>query len=153
IVGGESGYSGAPRMAAEAALRVGAGLVSIATRPEHASLLNADCPEIMCHGVETEEELNNLIKKANVIVIGPGLGQTDWSKRMCEMVFKQTLPLVVDADGLNLLAHTSQMNENWVLTPHPGEAARLIGSTSQAIQEDRFTALAQMHQRYGGVSV
>jgi len=153
IVGGELGYSGAPRMAAEAALRVGAGLVSVATRPENAATLNIACPEIMCRGISHADDLSALIQKANVIVLGPGLGQTDWAKMLREQVCKQDLPLVVDADGLNLLAHTPLFHENWVLTPHPGEAARLMGISSQAIQQDRMTALKEMNKRFGGVTV
>jgi NAD(P)H-hydrate epimerase len=153
IVGGESGYSGAPCMAGVAALRVGAGMVSVATRPEHANVLNSYHPEIMCHGVTKPDELDPLIKKARVIILGPGLGQTDWSKKMFEQVCKASLPLVIDADGLNLLADTKQFNKNWVLTPHPGEAARLLQTTPQAIQQDRLAALKEINQRYGGVSV
>src|SRR3990167_9366924 len=75
IIGGECGYTGAPRMAAEAALRVGAGLVSVATRPEHAALMNATLPEVMCHGVTKTNQLDVLFQKATVLIIGPGLGQ------------------------------------------------------------------------------
>lgn len=153
IVGGELGYSGAPRMAAEAALRVGAGLVTVATRPENAVTLNSDCPEIMCHGVSTIEELKPLVEKADVIIIGPGLGQTEWSKTMCEFIFQQEQPLIVDADALNLLAVSKESRENWVLTPHPGEAARLLGMTSQEIQQDRLSALYEINKRYDGVCV
>lgn len=153
VVGGELGYSGAARMAAEAALRVGAGLVSVATRPEHAATLNSDCPEIMSHGVSTKEELGKLIEKASVIILGPGLGQTDWSIKMAEEVFKQELALIIDADGLNLLSKTELSNENWVLTPHPGEAARLLGVTTQQVQQDRLLAIKEINKRYGGVCV
>lgn len=153
VVGGELGYSGAPRMAAEAALRVGAGLVSVATRPENAIVLNTDCPEIMSHGVSTIDELDVLIKKASVIILGPGLSQTEWSKKMYEHVSKQECPLVVDADGLNCLAEVNQFNENWVLTPHPGEAARLLGVSVQEVQQDRMAAAREINKRYGGVCV
>jgi NAD(P)H-hydrate epimerase len=153
VIGGELGYSGAPRMAAEAALRVGAGLVTVATRPEHAGTLNITCPEVMCRGVESADDLMPLIKKANVIVLGPGLGQTAWSKLMYEVGRQHELPMVLDADGLNLLAQNNQYNENWILTPHPGEAARLIGHTSPEVQHDRLTALKEINKRYGGVCV
>jgi hydroxyethylthiazole kinase-like uncharacterized protein yjeF len=153
IVGGELGYSGAPRMAAEAALRVGAGLVSVATHPENAIALNSDCPEIMCHGISRVEEMDHLIERASVIILGPGLGQTDWSKKMFDYVSQQKLPLVVDADGLNFLARTTQFNENWILTPHPGEAARLLDMSVQAVQKDRLAALEAISKRYGGVCV
>lgn len=153
VVGGELGYSGAPRMAAEAALRVGAGLVTVATRPENALMLNIARPEIMCHGVSTSADLTPLIEKADVIILGPGMGQSDWAKAIWGTICKQECPLVVDADGLNLLAQNKLVNENWVLTPHPGEAARLIGLTAQDIQKDRLAAIKKLNLTYGGVSV
>ena len=153
VVGGTSGFSGAPRMAAEAALRVGAGLVSVATRPEYAVAMNVDRPELMCHGVTKREELEPLLEKADVIVLGPGLGQSDWSKQLWAAVCEKKLPLVVDADGLNLLATMPQQYEHWVLTPHPGEAARLLASTVQAVQDDRLAATRLISQRYGGTCV
>ena len=85
IIGGDFGYSGAVKMAGVAALRVGAGLVSIATRKEHAGLLNMNRPELMCHGVEAVEQLLALIAKASVIVIGPGLGQSAWAKEYLKL--------------------------------------------------------------------
>ncbi len=153
VVGGEMGYSGAARMAAEAALRVGAGLVSVATREEHAALLNQDCPEIMCHGIETTEQLDQLLQKATVIILGTGLGQTEWSKKMYEQVMKYPQPKIIDADGLNLLAMQNTHQENWILTPHPGEAARLLQTSSQQIQKDRLHAIREINKRYGGVCV
>lgn len=153
IVGGDYGFSGAPRMAGEAALRVGAGLVSIATRKENALVMNIDRPELMCHGIESTQELNPLLQKADVIVLGPGLGQSDWAKNIWSQVIQQNKPLVIDADGLNLLAITHKSKEDWVLTPHPGEAARLIGSTAAEIQADRLAAVKKINQRYGGVCV
>jgi ADP-dependent NAD(P)H-hydrate dehydratase / NAD(P)H-hydrate epimerase len=153
IVGGDVGFSGAPRMAAEAALRVGAGLVSIATKPENAIVMNSSRPEMMCHGVTTIEQLEPLIDKADVIVLGPGLGQSDWAKTLWSYVIERTLPLVVDADGLNLLSGSDKLNENWVLTPHPGEAGRLLGVTAQVVQEDRLAAIKEINKSYGGVCV
>ncbi|OGT57588.1 MAG: hypothetical protein A3F14_05670 [Gammaproteobacteria bacterium RIFCSPHIGHO2_12_FULL_43_28] len=153
IVGGYPGYSGAPRMAAEAALRIGAGLVSVATHPEHAASLNAFLPEIMCHGIHTPDDLSPLIERADVIVFGPGLSQTSWAKLLFTKVYETALPLVVDADGLNLLATDANVRENWVLTPHPGEAARLLNESTEVIQQDRLLAVNTIQQRYGGVCV
>lgn len=153
VIGGDLGFSGAPRMAAEAALRVGAGLVSVATRPENAVVMNVDCPEIMCHGVLTPEELQPLVEKADVMVVGPGLGQSNWSKWLFNTIIQSTQPLIVDADGLNLLSQTDQVNDNWILTPHPGEAARLLGQSAETVQEDRLDAIKTINKRYGGVCV
>lgn len=153
VIGGEAGFSGAVVMAAEAAARTGAGLVSIATRQSHAGLLNINRPELMCHGVENFEQLEPLLTKASVIVIGPGLGQSEWSLFLFEKALGSGKPLVIDADGLNLLSQTSVTNENWVLTPHPGEAARLLHCSTSEIQKDRFAAVTAIQQRYHGVSV
>lgn len=153
VVGGDAGFTGAARMAAEAAARVGAGLTSVATRSVHASQLNATRPEIMSHGVETSTDLTPLLERATVVAIGPGLGQSAWAKNLLQAVWNSSLPLVVDADALNLLAQSPTSRGNWVLTPHPGEAARLLGCTSLEVQGDRFTALAALAQRYGGVCV
>jgi len=153
IIGGDVGYSGAPRMAAEAALRVGAGLVTVLTHPAHAATLNIGRPEIMCRGIIRAEELQDFFAKAQAIVLGVGLGQSDWSQMIWNAVIGTELPLVVDADGLNLLAKSPRQSSNWILTPHPGEAARLLGISTQAIQQNRLAAIKQLAERYQGVSV
>ena len=152
IIGGDHGYTGAARLAGEAALRIGAGLVSIATRAEHAVLMNLSRPELMCHGVESSEQLAGLLEKASVVVIGPGLGQSDWAKKL----FNKTLsagkkPLIIDADGLNLLAKSPNTNPNWILTPHPGEAARLLTCSTAEIEQDRFASVAALQRQYDGI--
>ncbi|MGZ4978780.1 MAG: NAD(P)H-hydrate dehydratase [Methylobacter sp.] len=153
IVGGELGYSGAARMAGEAALRVGAGLVSIATRAEHAGLMNLNRPELMCHGVETAAQLALLLEKVDVVVVGPGLGQSDWAKALFDVAINAGKPMVIDADGLNLLAAAPTIKSDWVLTPHPGEAARLLKCSTADIQQDRFAAACSLQIGYGGVVV
>ncbi|MDP1774350.1 MAG: NAD(P)H-hydrate dehydratase [Methylobacter sp.] len=153
IVGGELGYSGAARMAGEAALRVGAGLVSIATRPEHSGLMNLGRPELMCHGVEMAEQLEVLLAKANVIVVGPGLGQSAWAKALFNAAIASGKPMVIDADGLNLLANSPSTNPGWILTPHPGEAARLLNCATADIQQDRFASALSIQASYGGIAI
>ena len=150
VVGGDEGYLGAARMAAEAAARVGAGLVSIATRSSHASLLSTFRPEIMSHGVETLDDLMPLIKRATVVAIGPGLGKTEWAKLLLARVLESKLPLVIDADALNLLAEEEQASKSWVITPHPGEAARLLNIDAKSIQQDRFKSLGLLHEKFQG---
>lgn len=153
LVGGNLGYSGALRLAAEAALRCGAGLVSLATRTEHASLLNIGRPELMCHGIETPVDMEGLLQRCNVVVIGPGLGQDAWALALFERMLASDLLLVVDADALNLLAQSSIKRDNWLLTPHPGEAGRLLNCTASEISADRYQAVSRLQQRYGGVCV
>lgn len=153
VVGGDKGFSGAARMAAEAAARVGAGLVSVATRTEHAALLNASRPEIMSHGVENAEQLQRLLHRSTVIVAGPGLGQSRWASELLDAAIKAQKPLVIDADGLNLLANGPRTCSHWVLTPHPGEAARLLHCSTAEVQRDRFQAVTALRQKYHGVCV
>lgn len=153
VIGGDNGMTGAVRLAAEAAARVGAGLVSVATRKAHANILNLTCPEIMSHGIETPEELIPLLDKASVIAIGPGLGQSVWARAMLEIVKDATKPVVVDADALNLLAKMPFRFVNSVLTPHPGEAARLLETSTTAVQDDRFAAVRALQMRFGNVCV
>jgi NAD(P)H-hydrate epimerase len=157
IVGGDKGFAGAIAMAAEAALRVGAGLVSVATRPEHVAVIVARTPEVMAHGVGSGQEVASLVEQADVIVIGPGLGQSAWSEQLLQQVAAATVPLVMDADALNLLAAKRVIRErrrnNWILTPHPGEAARLLQTTTEAIQSDRFAAVTELQKTYGGIAV
>ena len=153
VIGGDHGMGGAVRMAAEAAMRVGAGLVTVASRPEHVSIVTGARPEIMCCSVESVDDLLPLIERATVIVIGPGLGQSDWSKPLMDHVQSSEKPLVVDADGLNLLANEPHHNQHWILTPHPGEAGRLLEIPSTAVQADRFVAIQKIQRAYGGVVV
>jgi hydroxyethylthiazole kinase-like uncharacterized protein yjeF len=153
VVGGGPGMPGAARLAAEAAARCGAGLVSVATHVQHAAFLNAGRPEIMVQGVESADGLANLLARASVVVIGPGLGRSDWSRLLLERVLDSGLPLVVDADALNLLALDPLRCDNWILTPHPGEAARLLKVSAAQIQQDRFAAVCDLQAQLGGVVV
>ncbi|SEL38901.1 NAD(P)H-hydrate dehydratase [Ectothiorhodospira marina] len=153
VVGGDAGMPGAVRLAAEAAARVGAGLVSVATHPAHAALIPMARPELMCHGVEHPADLDALLDKASVVAVGPGLGQGPWGQALWQRVTQWQGPLVVDADALNLLATTPLRRDDWVLTPHPGEAGRLLGLDGAQVQGDRPTAAASLGQRYGGVCV
>jgi hydroxyethylthiazole kinase-like uncharacterized protein yjeF len=154
VLGGDEGMVGAALLAARAALCAGSGLVTLATRSAHAAALAAAQPELMCHGVEAAADLVPLLARATVVAIGPGLGQGAWASRLLAQVLKSELPLVVDADALNLLAREPLRRDNWVLTPHPGEAARLLGREAAGeLQNDRPGAAAELQQRYGGVIV
>jgi NAD(P)H-hydrate epimerase len=153
VIGGDYGMGGAVRMAGEAATRVGAGLVTIATRPEHVPGIYAARPELLCHGIENAGQMALLIEGANVIAVGPGLGRATWATELFTLVLDTHLPLVVDADALNLLAQEPVRRANWILTPHPGEAARLLGSSIAEVEADRFGAITALHKRYGGTIV
>src|SRR5262245_31517651 len=130
VVGGGPGMPGAVRLAAEAALRVGAGLVYVATHRESAASVIAGRPEIICHSVSSSADLEQLVTKVDGIVLGPGLGQSAWAYGLWRAIVQTDLPLVLDADGLNLLAAERATRERWVITPHPKEAARLLGTQS-----------------------
>jgi len=153
VVGGGDGMPGAPRLAAEAALRVGAGLVTVATWPAHVAAIVAGRPEIICHGVETAAEARPLMAAADIVAVGPGLGQSDWARELLETALASGKRLVVDADALNLLARSPWHSDDWVLTPHPGEASRLLGTTAAAIQADRLGSLRSLVDRFGGTVV
>lgn len=153
VIGGDYGMGGAVRMAAEAALRVGAGLVSVATRPEHINIVSGIRPEIMCHSVETAQDLAPLLARATFIVIGPGLGKSEWAQELLARVLQAKQPKLLDADALNLLAQNPVCCENWILTPHPGEAGRLLDEATEAVQADRIKAVQALEKKYGGVVV
>jgi hydroxyethylthiazole kinase-like uncharacterized protein yjeF len=153
IVGGGPGMPGAVRICGEAALRTGAGLVSIATHPDHAGLVPASRPELMCHAVSGPDDLAPLLERATVVAIGPGLGTDDWASGLLAAVLASTLPVVADADALNLLAESDERHDDLILTPHPGEAARMLGSTAAEVQSDRRGALAQLAEKYSAIVV
>lgn len=154
VVGGDVGYAGAALLAAESALRAGAGLVTLATRQAHVPAVLAARPEIMAVGIEKAGELKALIEKADVIAIGPGLGQQQWGQSLWQTVLAADLPLVVDADALNLLSRQpAPLKQPAVITPHPGEAARLLEIQTAQIQADRFQAASRLQQRFNCVAV
>jgi len=153
-VGGDAGMGGAIRLAGEAALRVGAGLVSIATRAEHIAALNAGRPELMAHAIKDSAELTTLLQRASVVARGPGLGQNIWSRALWQAAIAAGKPAVLDADALNLLARKAiALPEGSVLTPHPGEAARLLASDTAAIERDRYAAVREIARRHRAVTV
>lgn len=153
VVGGGEGMPGAVRLAGEAALRAGAGRVSIATHPSHAAIIVASRPELMSHAISSPSDLEPLLARADVIAFGPGLGQSDWAEALYELLASESRPAVWDADALNLLAATPVSVPNRIITPHPGEAATLLGTGTADIQGNRPAALAALAAKYGGVAV
>ena len=154
VIGGERGLGGAALLAAEAALRAGAGLVSLATRAEHVAAALTRRPEIMCVPVASANQLMPLLAAATVLVVGPGLGQGAWGRSLLSAAAGLGCVQVWDADALNLLA-AGQVNlpAGGVLTPHPGEAARLLGVTVAQLQADRPAAARALSERYQAVVV
>lgn len=154
VIGGEHGMAGAARLAGEAALRAGAGLVSVATRAEHVFALNAARPELMAHAVDGPQALAPLLQRASVLALGPGLGRAAWGHALWLTALDAQKPLVLDADGLNLLAaEPRRFKAPTVLTPHPGEAARLLGLATAEIERDRFAAARELSRRHAAVVV
>jgi NAD(P)H-hydrate epimerase len=155
IVGGGHGMPGALRLAGEAALRVGAGLVTVAGAAENLVAVTATRPELIYLPADSAGGLDEALRGASVVAIGPGLGRGEWAQKLWSRIRRfEGVPVVVDADALNLLASSpAKLPANWILTPHPGEASRLLGSDIKAVQSDRLAAVRELHARYGAVVV
>jgi NAD(P)H-hydrate epimerase len=152
-IGGARAMPGAIRLAADAALRAGAGLVTVATHPDHVDTVAGARAELICHGIRDPKDLAPLCAACDVIALGPGLGRDAWAQGLFEAALSSQRPLVVDADALNLLAAAPRRREDWVLTPHPGEAGRLLRVETGSIQQERLGSVAKLLERYGGVIV
>ena len=152
VLGGEHGMGGAVLLAGEAVLYTGAGLVSVGTRALHVPSLIVRCPELMGFDASDSALLTKRISLASVLALGPGFGSApDFAERLMPQLLQNPMPKVLDADALNWLAANDSplaMSEDCVLTPHPGEAARLLNCTVLDIERDRFAALAALVARY-----
>ncbi|MEG0861955.1 MAG: NAD(P)H-hydrate dehydratase [Pseudomonas sp.] len=154
VVGGDRGTGGATLLSAEAALRCGAGLVSLATRSEQVPSALARLPEVMSLGVHSANQLMRPIERASVVVVGPGLGQAAWGRSLLSAVAGAKMPQVWDADALNLLASAPlALAPGSIITPHPGEAARLLGIATEAVQADRAGAARKLARKYAVICV
>jgi NAD(P)H-hydrate epimerase len=154
IIGGGPGMPGAVRLAGESCLRVGAGLVTVATARENHSTIAVGRPELIVHAVDRPHELDALLRPADVVAIGPGLGRSDWAQGLLERTLACGKRLVIDADALNLLAERRLVAPaGSVLTPHPGEAARLLQVSTDAVQADRVAALHALTLRHPGAVI
>ena len=154
VIGGDHGFGGAALLSAESALRSGAGMVTLATRTEHVPAALTRMPEIMSAGTHSANQLMTLIEAASVLVVGPGLGQDSWGRSLLSAAANADRPQVWDADALNQLA-TGQvvLPKNSVITPHPGEAARLLGISTQEVQNDRAAAAHALARTFNAVCV
>jgi NAD(P)H-hydrate epimerase len=155
IVGSGPSMPGATRLAGEACLRVGAGLVTVAVAPENLAAIASGRPELICLPFREAEELSEAIERAQVIAVGPGLGRSRWACEALDAVLQSGKPLVIDADALNLVAEAAKKPDlrNCILTPHPGEASRLLGVDTEHVQLDRLNALGSLVEGYGATVV
>lgn len=155
LLGGDRGTPGAIRLAAEGCQRVGAGLVEVLTHDTHLPIILNGRPELMAHGVAVEQQalVKARLQASSVAILGPGLGQSNWSKWLFAQAINCDCPLVVDADGLNLLAQSPQVRSQWILTPHPGEAARLLNCSVAEVEQDRFAAVLAIAERYQAITL
>ena len=153
VIGGDVSMAGAAQLAGTAALRTGAGLVTIATRRSNMDAIGRSQPELMCHPVEDQLSLETVLAGKTAVVVGPGLGQSQWGVEMLSAVLASGLPGVVDADALNLLAQAPRQTGQMILTPHPGEASRLLNTDIDAIQSQRFVSATKIRSQYDGICV
>jgi len=160
VVAGSRGMAGAAALCGASALRSGAGLVRVASPAEIAPTVASFEPSYMTYPLPCDENglielepaqpvLERLIAPADVIVVGPGLGQSDDIRRLVRFLITGTSkPLIIDADGLNALAGQtdllSGLNRPLVLTPHPGEFARLTGTSIADVQAGRVERAAAL---------
>ena len=152
VIGGDAGTAGAVRMTAEAALRTGSGLVRVLTHKDNIIPILTARPEVMVDEL-TDERLKEALEWADVIAVGPGLGQREWGKQALKAVAGSEKPMLWDADALNLLAISAEKRQNRIITPHPGEAASLLNIETSEIESDRLHAAQRLAQQYGGVVV
>ncbi len=159
VAGGEAGMLGASLLCGRAALRCGSGLVTVLSTMQHLDVPALYCAELMSQCMENMDSTTRICKDSDVLILGPGLGQSPWSKKVFDTLMAFAKPMVVDADGLNLLSAArtgtggDARRDDWVLTPHPGEAARLLGTTITHIQNHRLDAANAICEKYGGVCV
>jgi ADP-dependent NAD(P)H-hydrate dehydratase / NAD(P)H-hydrate epimerase len=152
VVGGFA-MAGAARLTAEAALRTGAGLVTVATSAASAQAIVGSRPELICRTPRTSRDLAQWLESSDAVAIGPGLGVDPRARRLFDEAIANARALVVDADALTLLAKKPRRHAHWILTPHPGEAARLLATDAAAIQRDRLGAVRAVVERFGGVCI
>ncbi|WP_019411149.1 NAD(P)H-hydrate dehydratase [Pseudomonas psychrophila] len=154
LIGGDRGFGGSIALSAQSAMRCGAGLVSLATRPEHVPAALTRLPEVMTLGVLSANQLMGVLAQASVVVVGPGLGQAAWGRSVLSAAAQAKMPQVWDADALNLLSNAQfDVPPGSVLTPHPGEAARLLGLSTEQVQADRPAAARALVKKYSTVCV
>jgi len=152
VVGGHEHMPGAVILAGTAALKVGAGMVTIITHGAHRSAIVAHTPEIMVLDAQ-DAQVGSVLNGADVIVCGPGLGRDEWSRNLYDRVHAAQRPTVMDADGLYHLAGTTFHEAGLIVTPHSGEAAHLLDQSVHEVENDRLAAAVQLGERYAAFGV
>ena len=153
VVGGGSGMAGAAWLAGAAALRCGAGRVTIACHPTSAPAIGAGSPELMVQSVSGPADLTGLLDQMDAIVVGPGLGRDSWGSALLALVLDKADPSLLDADALNLLSWDRQPVSGSIVTPHPAEAARLLGQPTGDVNADRPRAARAISKALNAVCV
>ena len=155
LIGGDDGFGGAILMAAQAAARIGVGRFTIVTKDNHVAPFLTQFPEAMIRSVDDtlSDEFQNLLQQTDAIVVGPGLGQREWGKALLEACLSVDCPMIIDADGLNCLSEHNHQKDNWVLTPHPGEASRLLGVSTSDIEANRYESATALQEKYHGTII
>lgn len=154
-IGGNRGMSGAIRMSGEAALRCGAGLVRVYCHHQSMLQVSNGRPELMI----SDDNLSQHLGWTDCLVLGPGLGQDAWSRSVFNEVFSylvhHDIPIIIDADGLNLLSeHLHKIKlSNLIITPHPAEAARLLACNTVDIEANRFESATKLSEKFSGTCV
>ncbi len=138
VVGGDRDMAGAALMCGQAALRAGAGLVRLCLHPQALGSQLARAPELMCCGWD---DLDEQLQRASLLVVGPGLGRGQRARELLRRLQSVELPMLVDADALQGDFIEGLAARDRLLTPHGGEAARLLGTNSSGIMDDRLGAL------------
>lgn len=155
VFGGSTGMFGAVLLAGRAAMRSGCGLTTIVSKRKHADLVAIHCPELMSLGYPAAEKVDRLLMQTDGLVIGPGLDDGNWAHQVFSVIDNYAGPIVVDAGALRLLATSQyrQSRDNWILTPHVGEAAALLDCAPLDIQQDRIAAAREIVAVYGGICI
>ena len=153
-LGGNSGYSGAINLCSKAAARTGTGLTKVLCHKDSSVSLQVSCPEVMTQNwCGDNRELRDALLFADVVALGPGMGRNQWAKQLYMRAGDSDKPKVVDADALYFLSLAPNKDPYRILTPHPGEASMLLGVTIEEIEQDRFSSVRDLHEKYGGVIV
>lgn len=154
IIAGSRGMGGAAAIAGAGALRAGAGLVKIACDPACATMINCVHPELMTVDFTDDAAVRQALSWCGTVAAGPGLSTSPRARALVRMALDSGRDCVLDADALNIIAAMPpEAMPSRIITPHPGEAARLLGCTVAKVEADRIEAARELQSRYGGVAL